>query len=175
MATVDRRGHEVGYHGGFRTYRNPQLTATEFARLRATAAELAIRREHWGGRQHYLRFEAPVTWANWEVAGLDYDSTLGYSEHVGFRAGTCHEFPAFHLLERRAMRVREQPLIVMDVTVFGSMGLEPDAATETVLDLAATCRRHEGTFTLLWHNSELQTSRERAWYRELILSLSGIR
>ena len=47
-------------------------------------------------RQHYLRWRAPTTWQNWEDAGLDYDSTVGYADHVGFRAGTCYEYPIFN-------------------------------------------------------------------------------
>ena len=44
----------------------------------------------------------------------------------------------------------------MDKTLHGLMRLAPDNAMQTVLDLAATCRRYEGTFTLLWHKTELQ-------------------
>jgi hypothetical protein len=174
MVTVDRRGHEIGYHGGFHAYRDAERTKTEFRRLRETTAELGIGRESWGGRQHYLRWEAPVTWSSWEAAGLHYDSTLTFAEHVGFRAGTCHEFPPFHLHERRPLRLRERPLIVMDRTLLSWMRLGPDTAMQTVLELAATCRRYEGTFTLLWHNTELQTARERSWYETLVVGLTGV-
>jgi hypothetical protein len=172
---MNQRGHEIGYHGGFHTYRDEERTKREFRRLRETAAELGIHRETWGGRQHYLRWDAPVTWSNWEAAGLQYDNTLMFAEHVGFRAGTCHEFPPFHLRERRPLRLRERPLIVMDRTLLSRMSLTPDTAVQTVLDLAATCRRYEGTFSLLWHNTELQSARERSWYEQLVVGLTAVR
>ena len=175
MVRVDQRGHEIGYHGGFDTYRDPERTKEEFQRLRKFTADLGIRRETWGGRQHYLRWEAPVTWSNWEAAGLDYDTTLTFAEQVGFRAGTCHEFTPFQLHERRPLRLRERPLIVMDKTLLNRMTLARDPARRTVLDLAATCRRYEGTFSLLWHNTELQSAQERSWYEQLVVGLTAIR
>jgi hypothetical protein len=168
IATMHRRGHEIGLHAGIRTYRDADRTKAEFARLRAVALECGVRQDCWGGRQHYLRWENPATWANWEAAGLDYDSTLTFADHVGFRAGTCHEFHPFDLRERRRLRLRERPLIVMDATALEYMRISRDAAAAMALDLARQCRRHRGTLTLLWHNSRLQTARERRWYEALI-------
>jgi hypothetical protein len=168
IATMHRRGHEIGLHAGIRTYRDADRTKVEFARLRATAQDCGVRQDCWGGRQHYLRWANPGTWANWEAAGLDYDSTLTFADHVGFRAGTCHEFRPFDLRARRRLRLRERPLIIMDATALEYMGISRDAAAATALDLARQCRRHRGTLTLLWHNSRLQTTRERRWYEALI-------
>ena len=51
----------------------------------------------------------------------------------------------------------------MDVTLFGYLGLAPDAARAAVLDIAAQCHRFRGALGLLWHNDELlRTARERA-------------
>jgi hypothetical protein len=172
MATIHRRGHEIGYHAGFDTYRDAGRTAEEFRRLRTAAAEVGVSQSRWGGRQHYLRWENPATWANWERAGLDYDSTVGFADRIGFRAGTCHEFPAFHLRERRALRLRERPLLVMDRTVFDYMRLRPQDAEEAVLEVARECRRARGTLTLLWHNSTLPAAAQRRWYAALIDALA---
>jgi hypothetical protein len=172
MARIHARGHEVGYHAGFDTYRDAERTEAEFGRLRTVAAQLGVAQEAWGGRQHYLRWENPCTWGNWERAGLDYDSTLGFAETVGFRVGTCHEFGAFHLRERRPLRLRERPLLVMDVTLFRYMALRPEGAVASVLDIARECRRTGGTLTLLWHNSTLPTAGQRRWYAELIAAVA---
>jgi hypothetical protein len=172
MATIHRRGHEIGYHAGFDTYRDTERTGEEFRRLRTAAGEIGVSQTHWGGRQHYLRWENPATWENWERAGLDYDSTVGFADRIGFRAGTCHEFPAFHLHERRALRLRERPLLVMDRTLFDYMRLGPQDAEEAVLEVARECRRAKGTLTLLWHNSTLPTAAQRRWYASLTDALA---
>ena len=65
------------------------------------------------------------------------------------------------------MRLRERPLHVMDGSLFDYMKLTPDAALPAVLTLARECRRYQGTFTLLWHNSSLPTVSEQRWYEAL--------
>jgi hypothetical protein len=173
LQRIHARGHEIGLHPSFDSHLDPERIRTEFARLRHAAERQGISQDRWGGRQHFLRWENPTTWSNWEAAGLDYDSTLGYADDIGFRAGTCHEFPAFHLLERRPLRLQERPLHVMDVTLFDRMKLAPDAALEAVAALARECRRYGGTLSLLWHNSSLAGDRQKRWYDALIASVAG--
>lgn len=172
LGHVHRRGHEVGYHAGFATYRDPERTQAEFDRLRQAAERSGVEQAVWGGRQHYLRWENPSTWSNWDRAGLDYDATLAYADQIGFRAGTCHDFRAFHLLERRPLRLRERPFQVMDGTLFAYMGLSPDAALAAAVALAGECRRYGGTFSVLWHNSVLLTARQKRWYERLVRTVS---
>jgi hypothetical protein len=172
ITRIHRRGHEIGYHAGFDTYRDAERTGEEFRRLRTAATELGVSQSQWGGRQHYLRWENPSTWANWEQAGLDYDSTVGFADRIGFRLGTCHEFPTFQVRERRPLRLRERPLIVMDRTVFDYMRLSPEDAREAVLEVARECRRAAGTLTVLWHNSTLPTAAQRRWYEALAQALA---
>ena len=173
LRQVHRRGHEVGFHAGFGTHRDAERTRREFERLRDVAAREGVRQDVWGGRQHYLLWENPPTWSNWDRAGLDYDTTLGHADRIGFRAGTCHPFRTFDLRERRTLRLRERPFQVMDRTLFQYMELSPEAAVEQVLALAEQCRRYRGTFSLLWHNSALQTAREKRWYEQLVAAIAA--
>jgi hypothetical protein len=168
---IHERGHEIGFHAGLGTFRDVRRTAAEFHRLRATASSLGIAQTSWGGRQHYLQWETPATWSNWERAGLDYDSSVGFADRVGFRAGTSREYPAFDLHERRALRLLERPLHVMDGTLFGYMRLGRSAAAERTLRIAGECRRHGGTLTILWHNSSILTTADRRWYERLVAAL----
>jgi hypothetical protein len=173
MRRIHERGHELGYHAGTGTYRDAQRTAQEFGRLWSAASGAGVAQGRWGGRQHYLQWENPATWCNWERAGLDYDSTVAFADRIGFRAGTCHEFRPFDLRERRPLRLSERPLHVMDATLFQYMGLSRAAAAEAVLDVARQCRRYAGTLTLLWHNSSLPRAADRHWYAELVEALAS--
>jgi peptidoglycan/xylan/chitin deacetylase (PgdA/CDA1 family) len=169
IGRIAQRGHEIGIHPSFPTYRDAERTREELERLRRVADAAGVRQDEWGGRQHFLRWNNPDTWRNWEAAGLDYDSTLAYSEAIGFRTGTCHPYRAFDLRERRPLDLREEPFQVMDVTLLSSMGLSLDAAREAVLDVAAQCRHHRGRLGILWHNNTLlRSAREQQWYASLI-------
>lgn len=172
LRRVHARGHEIGYHAGFGTYLDPERTAAEFDHLRKVTGANGIDQPGWGGRQHYLQWAPSTTWRNWADAGLDHDCTLAFADAAGFRTGTCHEFTAFDLERRRPLPLRERPFQIMDVTLFGYMGMGPDDAAATVAEIRAECRRYRGTLGVLWHNdSVLRTAREKAWYAALMASL----
>jgi hypothetical protein len=169
IGRIGRRGHEVGLHPSFCTYRDAARTREEFNRLRRIADAEGVQQEHWGGRQHFLRWANPETWRNWEAAGLTYDTTLAYPEVIGFRTGTCHPYRVFDLQERRSLNLWEVPFQVMDGTVLSAMGLGRDAALAAVLEIAAECRRYAGCLGILWHNNTfLRSTREQRWYEELV-------
>jgi hypothetical protein len=167
LRRIAARGHEIGVHPGYRTYADAALTARAFERLRAVCSAESIVQEQWGGRQHFLRWSNPATWQAWADAGLDYDSTLGLSDDVGFRSGTCREHTTFNLRTREHLPLRERPLLVMDVALTRSTR-STDEALERVDRLRRACRRHEGCFTLLWHNNRFCSRRDRALYRAIM-------
>ena len=166
LRDVHARGHEVGLHPSYDTYRDAARLEQELARLRAACAEVGVQQASWGGRQHFLRW-APLTWQLWEDAGLAYDSTLGWSEAAGFRTGVCYEYPAFNLETRRMLQLRERPLIAMDTTFVQHLDLG-DAALAAMVALKDTCRRYDGDFVLLWHNNRLQTAADRRLYEAVL-------
>jgi hypothetical protein len=173
LRKLHERGHIVGLHPSYESYRCPEQIRREFERLQTTAQALGIEQARWGGRQHYLRWENPTTWQAWADAGLDYDSTLTYADHAGFRCGTCYEYPVFNLQTRQSLRLRERPLIVMERTLFDYMCLTPDKAQAQVTRLAQHCRRLGGEFVLLWHNSYLLARWHREFYAHILKALIG--
>jgi hypothetical protein len=163
-------GFEIGFHPSYFTVEDPILLAREKEEFDAV-----IGWSNYGGRQHYLRFNVPETWRSWEQWGLAYDSTLGYADHEGFRAGTCWRFRPFDVQLDRPLELWEIPLIVMDATLFRHRALTPEQGKERILELARRSMSVGGTFTLLWHNSSFINSWE-PWgkmYREALSNLTG--
>jgi len=165
LRRVDGRGHEIGLHPSYETFRDPELTRQELDRLRAACEREGVAQQVSGGRQHFLRWENPVTWRNWEEAGLEYDSTLSFREEPGFRCGVCYEYPVFDLRARRQLRLRERPLVVMEVSALGDDPRRDAEGLERIRTLRDRCRRYRGDFTLLWHNNWLVSRRQQQLYR----------
>jgi hypothetical protein len=162
IGRIARRGHEIGLHPSLPTYRDAELTREEFERLLRVAEGEGVRQDEWGGRQHFLRWANPDTWRNWEAAGLAYDCTLGYSDTVGFRTGTCHPYRVFDLHARRPLELREEPFQIMDVAL-------ADGSWGDVHLVARQCRRFRGRLGILWHNNTmLRSAREQARYAGMI-------
>lgn len=175
LATIHRRGHEIGYHASYNTFRDAERTHAEAQTLFEACAAAGVEQPAWGGRQHYLRWENPVTWQNWEDAGLAYDSTLAFADHVGFRSGTCYEHPVFNLRTRTALRLRERPLVVMEASLLEYQKVGLDAIPAEISRLGERVRPFEGELTLLWHNDRLLSRRARRSYLLTIGRGSGDR
>jgi peptidoglycan/xylan/chitin deacetylase (PgdA/CDA1 family) len=174
LREIHERGHELGLHPSYHTYRDrPRLNA-EFATLLKAADYLGIRQTAWGGRQHYLRFAVPETWRGYAEVGLSYDATLAHADQPGFRCGTCYEFPVYDLEQRCLLPLRERPLTVMEVTLLDGryLGLAAEQAYDRITRLADACRRFNGRFSLLWHNNALLTHARQGLYEAVVAEIA---
>jgi hypothetical protein len=163
LGRIHARGHEVGVHGSYETWRDPARLAREADAVRAAAGTSSL-----GGRQHYLRWANPDTWRGYEEAGLAYDTTLTFADAPGFRCGVCWEFPVFDLAARRTLTLRERPLVAMEASLLQYQGLDHEATRTKLIALKDTCRRHDGDFTLLWHNDRLWWRGAQDLYRDVL-------
>jgi hypothetical protein len=110
-----------------------------------------------GVRMHWLFFDenSPV---KLEEAGFSYDSTAGYNETPGYRAGTTQAFRppgVTHLLEL--------PMHIMDTALFypAHMNLSPGQANAVIDELINNARRFGGALTINWHDRSIAP--ERLW------------
>ena len=76
----------------------------------------------------------------------------------------CREYPAFDLPAGRRLKLRESPLVAMDMFAIERPRDERAPALQRFAELKRTCRRFGGEFTLLWHNSHLAARAERELY-----------
>jgi peptidoglycan/xylan/chitin deacetylase (PgdA/CDA1 family) len=121
-----------------------------------------------GVRMHWLYFD-DTSPATLESAGFNYDSSVGFNNAVGFRAGTTQVYKPLtcsHLLEL--------PLHIMDTALFYPtyLNLRPNQAMDQVRAIIANAVRFGGCVTINWHDRSI--SPERCWdgfYKELIREL----
>jgi hypothetical protein len=161
------RGHHLGVHPSFNTFNDPEAINREVNNLRSTVESFGLSQREWGARMHYLRWDTATTPGYLEASGITHDSTLGFAEQPGFRSGTCYEYPLYDFRNRRALGLRERPLMVMDCSVMDprylGYGTGPQAL-ETIQKIKEECRRYNGDFSLLWHNTRVIRRPERSLY-----------
>jgi hypothetical protein len=121
-----------------------------------------------GVRMHWL-YAGEKSPAILEQAGFAYDSTSGYNETVGYRAGTTQVFRPLG-----ATSLLELPMHVMDTALFypSHLDLSPKEALERVTRIIERTFRFGGTVTVNWHDRSLAP--ERLWgrvYGELVQDL----
>lgn len=142
-------GFSVGLHGSYRSVVEDGSLALE-----AELLEKAIGKRPLGGRQHWLRFDShEKLFEQVAEAALRYDSSLGFSENVGFRNGASFAFPPYDFKCEQAHSFLEIPLILMDGGLEAESRErqeEPQALAEKVLGGSRQCGW--GGVSVLWHN-----------------------
>lgn len=154
LERVKSQGGEIALHGGHQAYRNVLKVKKEKEYLEQQAG-LVIK----GYRNHYLRFETPLTWRVLKEAGFSYDSTFGHAGSIGFRNGMCYPFFPFDVAEDAYIELCEIPLMVMDESLFSYMKLDKETALSVCRQMVDQIEEVGGVFTLLWHNNYMQEER----------------
>jgi len=101
-------------------------------------------------RNHYLRFSVPSTWYNLSGAGIIFDSTIGYSDSNGFRAGTTQSYVPYDVNNDSLINIYEIPLIVMDGVVM-EKNISFDEKWKEIKDRIDKVIDYKGTSSVLWH------------------------
>jgi hypothetical protein len=170
LRRIVERGHTIGIHPGYDSFDDPGALGHDVDAIRSAVAAAGADPACLGGRHHYLRWDPQRSPGWWDAAGLAYDSSFGFAEVPGFRAGTSRPYRLWDHVEGRATSVEERPLIWMDASIFAvdPAGLQSDAVLTDALELKQQCRRHGGDFTFLMHNDGYAAPGGQHAYRTLL-------
>jgi hypothetical protein len=135
-------GCEVGLHG-IDAWTSIDKGMEESAAIKRVTASACS-----GVRMHWL-LQNGQTPSRLERAGFTYDSTCGYNETIGYRAGTSQ---VFRPLECASLL--ELPLHIQDGALFyrNRMDLLDAEAQEQCEGIIRNAARFGGVVTILWHD-----------------------
>jgi peptidoglycan/xylan/chitin deacetylase (PgdA/CDA1 family) len=157
-------GREVGLHG-IDAWIDSSKGRQELDEIRRVTGTSEV-----GVRMHWLYYDqqSPLIL---EQAGAAYDSTFGYNETVGYRAGTAQIYKPLD-----TNKLLELPLHIMDTALFypSHLGLSQQQAKSLVRPILDNAVRFGGTLTINWHDRSLAP--ERLWgefYSDLIQDLKS--
>jgi hypothetical protein len=110
-----------------------------------------------GVRMHWLFFDSESA-SKLDEAGFSYDSTVGYNETVGYRAGTTQAFKPFG-----TRRLLELPLHIMDTALFypAHLHLSPEQAMTRIDGMVNDMKQFGGVLMVNWHDRSIVP--ERLW------------
>lgn len=149
--TLAEKGFEIGTHG------IDAWHSLEKARRELDRVVEYCRGPEIGIRIHWLLFNND-SYQILENAGFSYDSTSGYNDAVGYRAGTLQVFKPFS-----TKNLMELPLHIQDTALFypRRMNLSEKKALNLCVDLFKNAKSYGGVLTILWHDRSLAP--ERLW------------
>lgn len=169
-------GGEVGLHGSYTAATDTALLAQEKELLESLAGPIP------GHRYHYLRVDVESNLVPLAELGFRYDSSLGFADAPGFRAGIAHPFRPWDWQRDAPAPLVEIPLAVMDGTLgeeryLGLSAAEAEQRLDAIVDWAA---EHGGGFSVLWHTDRFDAPTARGWDRlyyrfiELVQARGGV-
>jgi hypothetical protein len=144
-------GCEIGVHG-IDAWLDAGKGREELEEVRRAAGA-----EPAGARMHWLYWQEASP-AALEQAGFAFDSTAGYNEAVGYRAGTAQAYKPLN-----AEKLLELPLHIMDTALFypDRLNLAPEEARQAVEGVLGGVQRFGGVLVINWHDRSIAP--ERLW------------
>lgn len=161
VETLLECGAEVGLHGSYTAAEDPSQLALEAERVRGLAGSVR------GHRFHYLRVDPHRNLRVLDELGFGYDSTLGFPDRPGFRAGIAQPFRPWDFETERPLELVEIPLAVMDASLAEDryLGLSLAQAERRLLGLLDWAQGNGGGFSVLWHPDRFDPAQARGWDR----------
>jgi hypothetical protein len=129
----------------------------------------AISKKNAGNRTHWLLFNQN-SWYLLDRAGYSYDSTFGYNDDIGFRAGTLQVYQP-----QGVSNILEIPMHIQDIALFGKqcwapsdkgwvktrcLNLSEPVAIERCNRIFDYAKKYGGVVTILWHYENLTPPRD---------------
>jgi len=161
LTNIAHRGHEIGMHGSYNSFRNLEILRRERSCLVEACKKNRLDMPILGNRQHFLRWDSGITPKLLNDVGFEYDTTGGFADMPGFRFGTGRSFEMWDWRQGQKIKLRQKPLIMMETSVISNryLGLGYGEETwEKVSRLKSRALYYGGNFTMLWHNSHLNLS-----------------
>jgi hypothetical protein len=118
-------------------------------------------------RQHFIRFEMPVTFRRLIEAGIEYDHSMGYGSINGFRASVATPFLWYDLKKEEKTKLLIHSFCFMDANAYYEQQLDPEEALEEMLRYFKVIRSVNGMMITIWHNSFLGTEEEFKGWRDI--------
>jgi len=140
--------HQIGIHPSIQSHADLNVLKNEKKNL-----ENVLKKNISNSRQHYIKFSLPETYRSLIEIGIKADYSMGYPDHIGYRAGTGHSFLWYDLLKEETTTIEIHPFEIMEVTLKKYMQLNPQQSIvklKSMLDIAKT---YNVPITFIWHNS----------------------
>jgi peptidoglycan/xylan/chitin deacetylase (PgdA/CDA1 family) len=162
MRRVADSGWEVGLHPGYCS-----ATSAEGLRAQMNICQDALQRDVISVRQHTLQYDPNCTPAFQAQAGLSVDSTQGFNDLIGFRAGTSFPYLCWDWSSGSTLSLLELPLHIQDGPLLRD-NATVDNAIESAIDMMKSVENVQGCLVILWHPHWLATDSGLAVFKAIL-------
>lgn len=167
---VESEGFEIGIHPSICTHKACSRFKDELEKLQ--------KYKPTSSRFHFLIYKPGISRKTLEINNVSTDSSLGFSEHIGFRNSFCLPFFLYNFEEDKKSTVLELPLNIMDFSLYSKkyMYIKKDKVLSRVETVIQETIKFNGVLTILWHNNFMSDFLYKGWrnvYIKLLEKLNG--
>lgn len=157
---LDTNNWEIGVHGSYLSFNRTDLLVKEKRYL-----EGIVGHDIFGIRQHYLNWNDD-TWEVQSTAGFKYDTTLGYTDRIGYYEDIASPF------KHHGYELVEFPVAVMDICY-----VKADDRMALLREIIKQTQLSQGILVLNWHTDNWNVQEYPGYksaYVEIIKLLVGL-
>jgi hypothetical protein len=146
--------HKLGLHPSWQSSvaPTPTILKEEKEWLEAVADKVIIH-----SRQHYIKFDLPLTYRRLAACGITRDYSMGYGSINGFRASVASSFAWFDLEKNEPTSLMLFPFCFMDANAYYEQKRSPKEAYDELKQYYTTVKKLNGLLITVWHNNFLGT------------------
>lgn len=150
---LDAEGWEIGLHGSYFSYKNPDLLKDEKKKL-----EQILGKTVKGIRQHHLNLDIPQTWKYQKEAGFDYDASYGKKRGIGFLDKKIRPF----IDSESKMFII--PLTFMEFNLVNEASGDIDKAHNLLIEQINIAENNGSVLSVIWHQRMFNGSEFPGYY-----------
>lgn len=150
LIQTNAQKYPVGIHPSFGSNQDQDIVNKEIHRL-----EKITKQRTKKSRQHFLILAFPQTYERLVNLGIQEDYSMGYAQHLGFRASIAHPFYWYNLKTEETTNLKIFPFQLMDVTFNTYLQRSPEEVLEEARPIIQNTKAVGGHLISIWHNSSL--------------------
>jgi hypothetical protein len=166
LIQTNAQKYPVGIHPSFGSNKDQNIVDKEIHRLEKITAQRTKK-----SRQHFLILELPKTYEQLVNLGIQEDYSMGYAQHLGFRASIAHPFYWYNLKTEEKTSLQIFPFQLMDVTFNTYLKRRPEEVLDEARPIIQNTKEVGGHLISIWHNSSLCEAWQWKGWREVYEAL----
>ena len=154
--------YNIGIHPSYQSFKNQLILKKEIQTLHAiTSNKVKL------SRFHYIRFSFPKSFQILNELSIEKDYSMGYTDRIGFRAGTCTPFYFYDLEKENSTKLKLVPYSYMDGVLKDQLKYTTQASIRAIKELKNSVKNVNGQFTTIWHNESLSNQDRWSGWRKV--------
>lgn len=161
---------EIGIHGSYSSGQSISFLSEEVKILGGI-----VQRKILGGRQHFLDYSVSGTPEVFNAAAIEYDTSVGFRDINGFRAGACLPYYLYSLAADNMTDVLEIPLLIMDGVLFDRGDGVRESAWQSAKSILEKIKSAEGCCSVVWHQRVFNNQDYPSWEEVYLMLIAWVR